>query len=157
MNNENCCCPKFNPAPWDEKEITWENKKFAQDHVVSFLHIPLNFGSVLKRISKKMEASNIKSEDMIVMSNDGSLWGMNIFVDAPEDIKDCQMKTLSGTFLTKVFEGPYRDMGKWIKEMQEYVQSKGKEIKRQYYYYTTCPKCAKKYGENYTVILAQTN
>jgi len=24
-----------------------------------------------------------------------------------------------------------------------------------YFYYTTCPKCAKKYGKNYVVLLAQ--
>jgi hypothetical protein len=24
-----------------------------------------------------------------------------------------------------------------------------------YFFYTTCPKCAKKYGKNYVVILAQ--
>jgi hypothetical protein len=21
------CCPRFNPEPWDDKEITWEGKK----------------------------------------------------------------------------------------------------------------------------------
>jgi hypothetical protein len=28
------------------------------------------------------------------------------------------MTTLSGTFLTKVYEGPYRDAGKWAADMQ---------------------------------------
>ncbi len=46
-------------------------------------------------------------------------------------------------------------MSKWIKEMEEYVKSKGKETKMQYFYYTTCPKCAKKYGKNYVVLLTQ--
>ncbi len=82
----------------------------------------------------KMEASNVKSEDMIVMTDEDSLWGTNVFVDVSGDVNNAKMKTISGTFLTRVFEGPYKDMGKWIKEMEQYVKSNGKEIKMQYYY-----------------------
>jgi len=32
---------------------------------------------------------------------------------------------------------------------------KGKRLRKMYLYYTTCPKCAKKYGKNYIVILAE--
>ncbi len=53
------------------------------------------------------------------------------------------------------FEGPYKNMGVWVKEMRGYVKSKGKELKKMYFFYTTCPKCAQYYGKNYTVILAQ--
>lgn len=157
MTKNDCCCPEFKPEPWDGKEITWDNKKFAKDHVCSFLHIPLNFSSVMKRIMKKYDAAGINSDDLIVLTDENSLWGTNVFAEAPQDIKDCEMTTISGTFLTRVFEGPYRDMRKWIKEMQEHVRSKGKEIKMFYFYYTTCPKCARKYGKNYVVLLAKIN
>ncbi|MDP2874526.1 MAG: hypothetical protein Q8N84_04540 [bacterium] len=66
-----------------------------------------------------------------------------------------KMATLSGTFLTKVFEGPYQNVGKWAQEMGAYVQSKGKKLTKLYFSYTTCPKCAKAYGKNYVVIFAQ--
>jgi len=39
--------------------------------------------------------------------------------------------------------------------MKGYVTSKGKELKKMYFFYTTCPKCAEFYGKNYTVVLAQ--
>jgi hypothetical protein len=39
--------------------------------------------------------------------------------------------------------------------MGEYVKSRGREVKKLYFYYTTCPKCAKKYGKNYVVLLAE--
>jgi hypothetical protein len=155
MNKENSCCPRFNPEPWNEKEIVWENKKFAQDRVVSFMHIPLNFGQVMKRIMKKIEASNVKCEDMIVITDEDSLCGTNVFVNVSGDVKSGKMTSISGTFLTKVFEGSYKNMGNWMKEMEQFVKSKDKEIKKLYYYYTTCPKCAKEYGKNYTVLLAQ--
>ncbi len=62
---------------------------------------------------------------------------------------------LSGTFLTKVFEGPYQNAPKWLKEMEAYVAEQGKKAQKYYFYYTTCPKCAKKWGKNYVVIFAQ--
>jgi hypothetical protein len=65
------------------------------------------------------------------------------------------MEKISGDFLSKVFEGPFQNAGKWLKEMNTYVRSKGKEPKKVYFFYTTCPACAKVYGKNYTVTLAR--
>jgi len=70
-------------------------------------------------------------------------------------VPGASMATLSGTFLAKVFEGPYKDIRRWICEMGKYVESKNKRLKRLLFYYTTCPKCAKKYGKNYVVLLGQ--
>ncbi len=61
----------------------------------------------------------------------------------------------SGTYLTKVFDGPHNDVPKWIKAMAPNLAGKGKSAKKYYFYYTTCPKCAKHYGKNYVVIQAQ--
>ena len=72
-----------------------------------------------------------------------------------KDMPGGKTATLSGTYLAKVFEGPYKDMGKWIKEMTAYLTGKGKTAKKLLFYYTTCPKCAKKYGKNYVVLMGQ--
>ena len=53
-------------------------------------------------------------------------------------------------FLSKVFEGPYKDAKNWHKEMQALAKEKGVAADI-YFYYTTCPKCAKKWGKNYVV------
>ncbi len=45
--SETGCCPRFNPGPWDGKEVTWQDKLFLKDRVRSFFHIPLNFGKVM--------------------------------------------------------------------------------------------------------------
>ncbi len=155
MKKKACCCPKFDPEPWDEKEIRWEDKKFITDRVRSIFHIPLNFGSVMKRVMTKIESSNIECEDMIVLADEDSLWGTNVFVDVSGDVKKGKMTIISGTFLSKVFEGPYRNMRTWMQEMSQYVEAQGKETQMQYYYYTNCPKCARKHGKNYVVLLAQ--
>ncbi|MCL5410869.1 MAG: hypothetical protein M1324_03395 [Patescibacteria group bacterium] len=113
-----------------------------------------------KKITKNMELiekAKAKSEYQLMLSDEKSLWGSDIYIDVAKDVPGAEMSKISGTFLTKVFEGPYKDAGKWAKEMQEYIKSKNKELKKLYFSYTTCPKCAKTYGKNYVVLFAQIN
>lgn len=152
---ETGCCPRFNPEAWDEKEVTWTEKLFVKDKVWSILHIPLNFGQVMVRNMEKIEKAGASAKDVIVLSDEKSMWGSDIYIAVEKDFPGSNLAKISGTFLTKVFEGPYKDMGKWIKEMNSFITSKGKTAKKMYFFYTTCPKCAKVYGKNYVVILAE--
>ncbi|MCP4646544.1 MAG: hypothetical protein GY852_02265 [bacterium] len=153
--NETGCCPKFIPKALDEKTIKWENKKFIRDHIMSVFHIPLNFGTVITRAWKKVMDADAVPEQQMCLSDEKSLWGSDIYLAATKEIPDAENVTLSGTFLTKVFEGQYKDAGKWAKEMEAYVSSKKKKIRKMYYFYTSCPQCAKHYGKNYVVIFAK--
>ena len=154
--NQNAeCCPRFNPEPWDDKEIVWEGKRFLKDRVRSFLHIPLNLGAVMKRNVAKIEAANAKSPTMVVLSDENSLWGADVYIEVEKDVPNAAMATISGTFLSRVFEGPYSQVRHWIQSMEKAVADKGKTMQTLYCYYTTCPKCARKYGKNYVVLLAR--
>ncbi len=154
-NDDDQCCPKFKPEPWDEKEITWEDKQFLKDRVRSFLHIPLNFGAVMRRSMAAIDSADAMPEEMIVLSDENSLWGADVYLAVSKDVPGAEMASLSGTFLCKVYEGPYKDVGKWAKQMVDHVKAAGRDLKKLYFYYTTCPKCAKKYGKNYVVLLAE--
>ncbi|OHB66109.1 MAG: hypothetical protein A2Y76_03565 [Planctomycetes bacterium RBG_13_60_9] len=149
------CCPKFDPGPWDERELSWKDRRFVKDRVRSFLHIPLNFGAVMVRNMKQIEAAGAKADDTIVLSDENSLWGADVYISVGKEVPDADNVTISGTFLSKVFEGPYQNMRKWIEQTKSFVASRGKALKKLYCYYTTCPKCAEKYGKNYVVMLAQ--
>lgn len=149
------CCEPFNPAPWQEKEIVWKDKIFVKDHVTSFLHMPLNMGKIIVKNLELIEKAGAKSTHQLMLTDEKSLWGADIYIDVAKDVPGAEMAKLSGTFLTKVFEGPYQNAGKWALEMKEYVKSKNKEMKRLYFSYTTCPACAKAYGKNYVVLFAQ--
>jgi hypothetical protein len=153
--NPDECCPRFDPAPWDGEELRWQDKRFVKDRVRSILHIPLNFGAVMKRNIGKIEAAGASPETMVILSDENSPWGADVYIGVTKDIPGANMASISGTFLCKVFEGPYQNMRKWIEEMKAFVAAKGKNFGKLYFYYTTCPKCAKKYGKNYVVILAQ--
>ena len=149
------CCPRFDPEPWDGKELRWQDKRFVKDRVTSFLHIPLNFGAVMTRNMVRIEAAGANAGTQVILSDENSLWGADVYIEVAKDLPGANMASISGTFLCKVFEGPYQNTRKWIEEMKAFVQTKGKAIQKLYFFYTTCPKCAKKYGKNYVAILAQ--
>ncbi|HID74854.1 MAG TPA: hypothetical protein EYP56_02540 [Planctomycetaceae bacterium] len=152
---EHACCPPFDPAPWGDKELVWEGKRFVQDRVRSFFHIPLNFGSVVRRNQAMIDEAGAGVQRPLMLCDENSLWGADLYFEVTKDVPNARMATLTGTFLTKVFEGPYRQVGQWMTEMQDYVRARGKTLEKLYCYYTTCPKCAGKYGKNYVVLVAQ--
>ena len=153
--SETGCCLRFSPEPWDEKEKTLQDKLFLKDHIRSIFHIPLNFGQVMVKNMEKIQKADALAAEPLMLSDEKSLWGADIYIAVSKEMSGAEIVKISGTFLTKVFEGSYNNMGKWVKEMQAFVKSKGKELKKMYFFYTTCPRCAKFYGKNYTVILAK--
>ena len=153
--SETGCCPRFNPEPWQEKEITWQNKLFIKDHIRSFLHILLGFGKMMVRNMERIKSADALTPEPLMLSDEKSLWGSDVYIAVSKEVPQAENVTISGTFLTKVFEGPYKNTGKWVREMQAFVKARGKEMKKLYFFYTTCPKCAKYYGKNYTVLLAE--
>ena len=149
------CCPEFNPAKWDKKKVTWKGKLFVKDRVYSFFHIPLNFGSVVKRNTKKISEANASLKEPMILSDEKSFFFSNVYISVKKAVPKVHDVKVSGTFLTRVFEGPFKNMKKWMKEMEDYVKKQKQELKHIYFYYTTCPKCAKKYGKNYVVLFAE--
>lgn len=153
--NDETCCPRFDPAPWDGKTLTWQGKHFMQDRVISLFHIPLNYGAVMTRMEATIRAAGAKLEAPVMLTDENSLWGADVYVEASKDVPAAKMATLSGTFMCKVFEGPYSQIGSWVESMKVWLTSEGKTFSKLYFYYTTCPKCQKKYGKNYVVLLAK--
>ena len=153
------CCPKFDPGPWDEKEVAWTDKLFIQDSVPQFLHMPLpgTYHKAVARMWGKIEKAGAAPDkaDFLILAYDPSPWKSELYINATREVPDAVNVRLSGTYLTRVFDGPYQDVPKWIREMSRFVTEKGKAVKKYYLYFTTCPKCAKLYGHNYAVVFAQ--
>ena len=132
-----------------------KEKLFLKATTRSLFHIPLNMGSVYPNTFKAIEEAQAQDmEQFIVLSHDPSAWRGEHLFSVTRDVPGQEMVHLTGDFLTKVFEGPYRDMPQWEKEMEAFVRSKGKQVAQTYFFYTTCPKCAKFYGKNYVVAVA---
>lgn len=155
--NEETCCPKFDPKPWEDKTIEWKNKKFCKDKVFTLFYMPIGFGCKMKKLMRIFDSEKIKNPDNLMLCDHTSMWNMNIYISTDRIVSNLNNTTISGKFLSRVYEGPFKDAGKWHKDIVEYTKRKtGNDPKKVYYFYTTCPKCAKKYGKNYVVLLAQT-
>lgn len=155
-DNPTGCCPRFSPAGWDEQELHFRDKLFVEAHTRSAFHIPLNMGGMYTRTMEAItNAGALDDDDLIVLSHDPSPWSGEHLFSVKKDVPGQQMTRLSGEYLTKVFEGPYKDVPHWEEAMASFVESRGKQLDKMYFYYTTCPKCAKTYGKNFVVAVAQ--
>ena len=153
--SETGCCPRFDPSPWQERELLLDKRLFLVDRVRSLFHIPLNFGGVMKRNMEKIEAADASDPDFLLLSDENSLWGADVYISISKEVPSGRNVQLSGRYLCRVFEGPFKDIHKWCSEMRKHVKDKGETLTRMLYYYTTGPKCAKVYGKNYVVLLAE--
>ncbi len=154
--NTTGCCPRFHPEGWDNQQLHFRDKKFLRATTRSAMHIPWNMGQVFTRVQEHIEDMDaVKPEDEVVLSRDTSAWEAEHFFAVDKDVPEEEMTTLSGDFITRVFEGPYRRAKDFEHDMQIAAKAMGKEAKRVFFFYTTCPKCAKAYGENYMVGVAE--
>ncbi len=149
------CCEPFDPKPWDGKVLEWKDKRFIRDKVFTLFYMPMNFGSVMKRLDEKVRKAGAKMPGCICLSEHTSKWNMNVYLAVDKEIPGADNVSLSGKFLSKVYEGPFQDTGKWCKDFETYAKGRKLDIKKLYMWYTTCPKCAEAYGKNYVVLFAQ--
>lgn len=155
--NETGCCGVPNIEDWQDKNLTFENRHFVRLYTKSFLYMPLNMGKIMKKLDIMAREANVTLpvEQAMTLSRDISPWKAEQLYAVSQPVKGADNVTLNGEMLSKVFEGPYKEAGSWHKTMQQYVKGSGKELQALYFFYTTCPKCAKHYGKNYVVALAQ--
>jgi hypothetical protein len=152
---ETGCCPRFEPKKWDGKLLTFKDKLFVKDHVTSIFHIPLNINQVMVKNFNLIHGAGAADPDNFALFDENSMWGSDIYIAVTKKIPEAKMERISGSFLLKAFEGDFSKIGCWARDMHEFVKKRGKRMKRLYFWYTTCPGCAKVYGKNYVVLVAQ--
>lgn len=149
------CCPPFDPAPWDDKVLHWDNKLFVKARVFTLFYVPINFGATMKRLNARVEEALGTMPDWLCLSDHTSKWNMDLFLAVDKEIPTLENVRLSGNYYCRVYEGSYSETGKWMVDFEKHCEEKAYQIEKTYMWYTTCPKCAKKYGKNFTVILSK--
>jgi hypothetical protein len=153
------CCPEFDPLPWQETRHDWQGKLFIKDTVPQFFHIPLPsmFGKrVVKMMNQaKAAGADLEPKEMLLLTHDPSPWKAELYMAVKSEVPGIENAQISGSFLTKVYDGPYNAVPKWIKDMNAYVAGQGKKVGKYYFHFAYCPKCSKKYGHNYVVAFAK--
>jgi hypothetical protein len=149
------CCPPFDPASWEDKTFEWKDKKFIKDNVFTIFYMPINFGAVMKRLNMAVTRAEADIPDWLCLSDHTSKWNMDVYLAVDKEVQGARNVTLSGKYYSKVYEGNFNETGKWCKDFEMKAKSKGLSIKQWFMWYTTCPKCAKKYGKNYVAIVSE--
>ncbi|MCP3970414.1 MAG: hypothetical protein GY717_08880 [Rhodobacteraceae bacterium] len=155
--NTTGCCAKFNPDGWGGRQLSFRDKPFLRAATRSVMHIPVNMGSVFTRVRRHMEqAGPVDEANTLVLSHELSSWRAEHLFATDKPVEGEEMVTLTGNYITKVFEGPYREAKRWHDTMLAEVKAQGGTPGKVWFFYTTCPKCAKVYGKNYVVGVAET-
>jgi len=144
------CCPKFDPKKWDKKTITWKQKPFIKESIPTFFHMP--FPSMIgKKITKMMELTKLSGQDVpmkdaLLLFNDPTAFKSDLYLSVKGKVPHANNTKISGKFETQVFDGPYKDIPKYITQMGP--------AKDYYVHYAYCPGCVGKFGHNYMIIFA---
>jgi hypothetical protein len=153
------CCPVFDPEPWDRKTWEWQDKLFLKDSLKTFFHIPSSktIGKVVGRMWNLVQDAGAAPEmkDFILMCTDPTPFHSDYYMNLTREIPGANMVRMTGTFYTRVFDGPYNAVPKWIRQLKVDAADQGVRFTEYYVYFTTCPKCAKEYGHNYAVAFAR--
>jgi len=152
---ETGCCPRFNPAPWQNKTHKWKNKMFVKGSLFSIFYIPLGINQFMMKNMELMNKARAKNPESICIMDYRSPFALNLYVATDKNVPGAQMTKMTGTYLTRVYEGDYKETGNWVKDMQAHVKGKGLALQKLMFSYTTCPSCAKAYGKNYVVAFAK--
>lgn len=154
------CCPTFHPEKWDGKTHHWEKKKFIKASVPTLFHIPLP--PILgKKITKMMEMAEDSGklsddkEEILLLFNDPTAFKSELYLSVTHRVPNAENTTLSGTYMSKVFDGAFKAVPKFIKQMDAYLAKQKKKASDYYVHYAYCPKCAKEAGHNYMVLFAE--
>ena len=151
-DNETGCCLRFDPAAWDGLELHFDKKLFVRARTHAVFHVPIDMGRVYPRVFEHLEQDGaFDPADFFIMSRDLGAWTSEHFFAAARDVEGEDMVRLTGDYVTKVFDGPYSEAKRWFEDMKSIGRSRGKPDAEVFFYYTTCPKCAKHYGHNYVV------
>ena len=122
----------------------------------SLLHVPINMGTVFTRVQQNIEDAGAAPLDgYLVLSRDLSSTEAEHLFAVSRDVPQEEMVTMSGEYMTRVFEGPYRHAKNWVHDMEVAAEAAGHTAKRVFMFYTTCPKCARAYGKNYIIGVAE--
>lgn len=106
-------------------------------------------------IAEDSRKAETDKKETLLLFRDPSAFRSELYLSVTGPVPDADNTTISGTFMARVFAGPYNATPKYMKQMDEYLTTEGKTAKDYYVHYAYCPKCAEKFGNNYMILFAQ--
>lgn len=155
----NQCCPEFDPKLWQDKTHHWDQKPFITTSIPVFFHMPLPWliGKAIGKLwQQATEAKvNYDGKDFLLLIDDPTPFKSVFYLAVKKPIKNAENFSLTGTFVSRVYDGSYNAIPKFIKDMNDYLADKKVSNQDFYIHYAYCPKCSAKYGHNYVILFAK--
>jgi len=149
------CCPELDVKLWEEKTHAWRDKPFIKGSTPALFHTPFPplIGRLVGRMWRSAQAADAAPDmkDFLLLAYDPTPFKSEFYMTVTQEVPGAENVKFSGTFISKVFDGPYSAVPKWIKEMDEDMKGRGQKAGKYYFYFTYCRKCAKAYGHNHCV------
>ena len=154
------CCPEFDVVKWDKKTFDWKDKLFIKETIPTLFHIP--FPPMIGKKTMKMHGMAEKAgatipdlSDALILFRDPTAFKSEIYYAVTKEVDGANNTNVSGTFMARVFDGPYNAIPRFMKEMEEYLKENGRQAQDYYVHYAYCPKCARESGHNYMILFAK--
>ena len=104
---ETGCCKPFDPAPWEDKEVTWDKKVFVKDHVTSLFHIPINMGKKVVKNLELIQKAQAEPVQQLMLCDEKSLWGCDIYIDVAKEVAGAEIARTRGNNIRDVFDSSF--------------------------------------------------
>lgn len=122
-------------------------------HMPLFWIISKKF-SALWNLRKKLNAEQ-NYEDSLFLFYDPTAFKSEIYLTTSKKTNHEKAIEITGNFYSKVYDGKYKEIPKFMENITKTLQKKQKKVKKIYIHYAYCPKCIKKYGHNYMTLFAE--
>lgn len=155
--NETGCCALPSLDGWDRAIVDLSDQHFIRMHTRSVLYMPLNMAKTMTALQHLAAESGSETppEHALILSHDLSPWRAEQLYAVSRPVEGADNVVFRGTFATRVYEGPYGEARAWVGDITDYVNGLGRSPQEIYFFYPTCPACAKHYGKNYVIALAR--
>lgn len=108
----------------------------------------------MHELAKKAGATIPDLLEALILFRDPSAFRSEIYYTVTHEVPGANNTTLTGSFVARVFDGPYNDVPVFIKEMEQFLAEKNQKALDYFVHYAYCDKCAKSRGHNYMVLFA---
>ncbi len=148
-------CPKLSKEEWHLTKHVWDKRPFFKTHYRCFLNIPTNLQAVVRKSLEMLRQRKLLDDQPMIFSVRENAWGGNLLISIKKHVRDLETRSLSGHYISFLFNGDYGNVPTWVKKVAEYGQREYLNFSELLIWHVTCPRCAQEYGNSQTVIFAK--
>ncbi len=148
-------CPRLVREEWDRQIHQWDKKPFYALPYRSFFGWPTNLARQTAAAVDLLSRRGLLESIPINFAVNEQSFGGTLLISINRNVKDLETRAISGKFMSFFFEGKYTQRTDWIRQVYRYGRANNLNFHELYFWYATCPTCAKKQGYAQVVIFGK--